>query len=307
MKITVSIVSYNSAVHLGECLKSLELLELNGHSLRILVVDNASSDKSVAVAESFDKVTVMASNKNLGFAGGHNLAIKKALADKSDWILILNPDAKVDRNLIVELLAASRLPAVGILSPKIYFWPGFEFRKNRYLKNELGKVIWYAGGKIDWDNVLVVHRGVDEVDKGQYDLISETDFATGAAMFVKAQVFDQIGLLNERYFLYFEDVEFCQRAKLAGFKVVYVPKAIVWHKWAQSTKGGSELQDYFITRNRLLFGFRHARARVKLALLKQAMIFLFKDPPKRWGVIDFLRCRFGEGSSLRFKKNRRLR
>lgn len=296
-KISIVIVSYNSAKDLPECLESVYSLQSTDYSLQTIVVDNASSDDSVRVASEFNDVSIIKNKENLGFAGGNNLGIQAALKNGAEAILVLNPDTKLDQNLISELSkVADSNPKIGILSPKIYFYPGFEFHKERYKKEELGGVIWYAGGKIDWANVLASHRGVDEVDNGQYDQIGETDFASGAAMFVKKEVFKKTGYFNEKYFLYFEDVEFCQRAKIAGFQILYVPRALVWHKWAQTTEGGSKLQDYFFTRNRLLFGLSYVPLRSKIALLRQAVSFLFNSKIKRQAVIDFFTGRWGRGT-----------
>ncbi|MEM4230386.1 MAG: glycosyltransferase, partial [Candidatus Pacearchaeota archaeon] len=174
----------------------------------------------------------------------------------------------------------------------------FEFHKKRYKKEDLGKVIWFAGGKMDWQNVIGLHIGVDEIDKGQFEKISEIDFASGACMLIKSDVFKKIGKFDERYFLYYEDSDFCQRAKKTQYKIIYNPKAILWHKNAGSTGGsGSELQDYYLTRNRLLFGMKYAPYKSKLALLKESISLLAKG--RKWqkrGVKDFYFGNFGKGS-----------
>lgn len=301
MKVAIIVLNYNTKDSLSECLSSISNLKKDRHEINVFVVDNASWDGSQEEIKNLKikikNLEFIQNNKNLGYAGGNNVGIKKALKDGADAVLILNPDTKVDGNLILELThTAKRNVNVGILAPKIYFYPGFEFHKERYQKEEGGKIIWYAGGKINWANVLASHRGVDEVDYGQYEGVEETDFATGAAMFVKSEVFEKIGFFNEDYFLYLEDLEFCVRAQKAGFKILYVPKAIVWHKWAQAAKGGSNLQDYFITRNRLLFGLKYAPTRSKVALVRQAVSFLFDGQSKRQAVFDFFTHRFGQGS-----------
>ncbi|GAG55887.1 unnamed protein product, partial [marine sediment metagenome] len=157
-------------------------------------------------------------------------------------------------------------------------------------------VIWYAGSRMDWENVLASHRGVDEVDIGRYQRMEETDFATGCCMLVKREVFEKIGLFDKKYFLYWEDNDFSQRAKKAGFKVYFAPEAVIWHKNAGSSKSGSFLHDYYLTRNRLLFAFKYASLRAKIALIKESIIKLFKG--RKWekkGIIDFYLGRFGKG------------
>ena len=155
---------------------------------------------------------------------------------------------------------------------------------------------------MDGKNVLGHHRGVDEVDQGQYNKIEKTDFASGCCMLVRREVFEKaavpVGGFDERYYLYYEDADLSERAKLASFKILYAPKAILWHKNAGSAGGsGSSLQDYYITRNRLLFGMRYALLRSKIALLRESVGLLLNGRPwQNRGVIDFYLGRFGRGS-----------
>ena len=297
-KIGIVVLNYNTKKEIEDCLESIGKLKKNDFTVFTYLVDNASSDKSFReVVLKFKDLKLTENKENLGFSGGNNVGIKQALKDNCDWVLILNPDTEVDQNLLVEFLkVANQDSSVGIVGPKIYFAKGYEFHKDRYRKDQLGKVIWYAGGKIDWANVLASHIGVDEVDHGQYDKLKEIDFVTGAAMFVRKEVFEKIGFFDEKYFLYLEDLEFCQRAKKRGIKLVFSPKALVWHKNAVSTKVGSPLQDYFITRNRLIFGFSYANLRSKFALARESLKFLFgPNQTKRDAVIDFYLHRLGRG------------
>ena len=277
MKIATVILVYGKSPHLDDCLASLKVAQSSGIDNRIIVVDN--------------------SNDNTGYSGGNNKGIRQALAGGAEAVLLLNDDTKVDKLVLTEMLEALKDKQVGMVAPKIYFYPGFEFHKDRYKPKERGKVIWYAGGLIDWDNCLGVHRGVDEVDVGQYQKKEETEFATGCAVLIKREVFETTGLYDERYFLYLEDLDLSVRVKNAGFKIIYQPKAIVWHKNAQSSGFGSGLHDYFFTRNRLLFGFEHASFKTKFALVRESIrIFLTGNNWKKKGVIDFYLRKFGKGS-----------
>ena len=115
-------------------------------------------------------------------------------------------------------------------------------------------------------------------------------------MLVKKEVFEKIGYFDEKYFLYLEDMDFCVRAEKAGFKIFFQPRAVIWHKNAKSTGGsGSSLQDYFITRNRLLFAVKYAKLRTKIAVFRQ-IASQFQDTIKRKALIDFLKFNFGRGS-----------
>ncbi len=312
-KVSIVILNWNGKEDTLQCLDSIAKLRTRAagiafgdarqnSELKTIVVDNGSTDGSVenlrTLAKFSTKFQLIENKNNLGFSEGNNMGIKAALKDYADYVVLLNNDTITDKNLIVQLIkTAENNPHAGIISPKIYFYKGFEFHKDRYKKGELGKVIWYAGGAINWDNVLASHRGVDEVDKGQYDSTTETDFATGACMFVKKEVFKKIGLLDPSYFLYWEDADFCQRAKMTGFKTLYAPSAYLWHKVAQSSAIGSELNDYYITRNRLLFGSRFAPLRSRFALLRESARLLFNGRSwQRRGVLDYYFGNFGKGS-----------
>ena len=220
------------------------------------------------------------------------------MADGADWVFLVNNDTILDKDLVVDLVKVGESDeGVGILGPKIYFAPGYEFHQERYKPEERGKVFWYAGGQIDWDNVLGSHRGVDEVDQGQYDEQVETDFVSGCAMLIKRKVLETVGLLDKRYFLYWEDVDLCQRAKKKGFGVVYVPRAKLWHANAGSSQVGGSLHDYYFSRNRMLFGMKNASLRTKAALIRES--FKLSLTGRQWqrkGIKDFYLRKFGKGS-----------
>lgn len=295
----ISIIDFNGKENTTECLNAIDSMKIENFRLNVIVIDN-SSKIEFRPNKTFRNFSlkIIRNKENLGFAGGNNVGIRYALEHGADYVLVLNNDTLVDKNLIEELLKVADDKNIGILAPKIYFAPGFEFHKNRYSKKDLGMVFWYAGGEMDWQNVIGHHKGVDEVDHGQYDDILETQFASGCCIFIKKAVFDKVGLFDNKYFLYYEDADFSERVKKADFKIVYVPKAALWHKNAGSAGGsGSKLQDYYITRNRLLFGARYAPLRAKLALIKESFLILFKGRYwQRRGVLDFYLNRFGKGS-----------
>lgn len=300
MKIGIVLVNYNQNKITRECVDSLSKVDRSNNELEIFIVDNNSRENFEIKKEDYKNINVklIKNNENLGFAQGSNIGIKEALNNGNDYVLILNNDTTQDAKFLLNLTSAMKNSSVGIVSPKIYFSKGREFHKDRYRKSDLGKVIWYAGGILDWNNVLASHRGVDEVDNGQFDKVSNTDFATGCAMLVKREVFDKIGLFDERYFLYLEDLDFSQRVRVAGLEIVFEPRSFIWHYNAASTGGsGSDVQDYFITRNRLLFAMKYASLRTKLALLRESIKLLISG--RKWqrvGIRDFYLRRFGKGS-----------
>ena len=145
---------------------------------------------------------------------------------------------------------------------------------------------------MDWANMYASHRGVDAVDRGQYDKTEETAFVTGCSMIIRREVVEKIGMLDDNYYLYLEDLDYCLRAKKAGYKLLYEPSSVVWHVNAgSSARPGNPLHEYYFTRNRLLLGFRYAPLRTRFALLREA--FRFTSPVRRKAVRDWVLGRFG--------------
>ena len=300
-KVSVSIIDFNGRENTLDCLDSIKIINKKGFEVSIVLVDNFPSKTLVIPQKYFEALDLklIKTKENLGFTGGHNAGIKYALSKNADYVLVLNNDVVVAPNLISQLLGVlDKNDNYAIASPKIYFAKGFEYHKERYNKLETGRVLWYAGGQMDWANVIAKHRGVDEVDKGQYQKTEETDFATGACLLVKKEVLERVGFFDDKYFLYYEDSDFSQRIRKAGYKIIYVPDAVVWHRNAASAGGsGSSLQDYYISRNRLLFGLRYASLRSKAALVKESIRLLIMG--RKWqkkGIRDFYLRKFGKGN-----------
>ena len=209
--VVISLLNFNGKKNTLECLGSLKNIKRDNFRLTIMVVDNASTDGSVESIKHYvssskhDGIKVIENKENLGFSGGHNVTIEYMFEGGADYVLILNNDTYVQENFLEELLKVGEQDnAIGILIPKIYFAPGFEFHKDRYSKEEKGKVLWYAGGEMDWANVIGRNRGVDLVDKGQFDETEETQLATGCCMLIKKEVIDMVGMLDNKYFLYYD-------------------------------------------------------------------------------------------------------
>ncbi|MBU1129875.1 glycosyltransferase family 2 protein [Patescibacteria group bacterium] len=307
--IAIIVLNWNQPTLTIQTIKSLLKIKHFSFNYKIFLVDNASTDNSVSVIASEARQSrwnqtvnfeILQTPSNLGFAGGNNFGIKQALKENFDYILIINNDCVVDPNFLQILLkSAQKNPKLAILCPKTYFAKGYEFYKDRYKKNELGKVIWSAGGHMDWNNILGSNIGADQVDKGQFNKITtDIDFISGCCMFVKSKLFKEIGLFDKKYFMYLEDVDFCQKAKKAGYKLAYIPNSKIWHLSAQSSSTGGNLHHYFISRNRLLFAMRYASLRTKLAIIRQSIekLFTSKYTWEKRGIIDFYLHRFNKGS-----------
>ncbi|MBI2019742.1 glycosyltransferase family 2 protein [Candidatus Daviesbacteria bacterium] len=296
-KTAIITLNYNGKDDTIEFLESLKLLKKNGTELRVIVVDNASGDGSVsAIKDKFPDVDILQTGANLGFSGGLNKGIEYAKIWGADYFLLINNDCLIkDENLITELVSAlEKDPKIGLVSPKIYFAKGFEYKKD-YKKEDLGKVIWYGGGKFDWGNIGNIHKGIDQVDEGQFDQEEESEIFSGACVLVKREVLEELSPsnggvegLDERYFLYFEDSDLAVRVKQAGFKIYYNGQVSLYHKVSRSTGIGSQVTDYYHTRNRLIFGMQYGKFRTKFALLREAVkLFIFGRPAQRRGILDF--------------------
>ena len=223
-RVGIIVLNWNGLEDTRACLQSL--LGLNGPHPRIYVVDNGSSDGSAdaLTREYGERIILIANSQNLLYAGGNNVGMERALKDGCTHVLLLNNDTVVDPAMLGELMKASAEWGDAILCPKIYYARDAER-------------LWYAGGTFTIKRARAAHRGIREVDTGQYDRIEETDWATGCALFAPRRVFETVGLLDESFQLYSEDLDYCLRAKEAGFKVVYVPTAKLWHKVSAAIGG----------------------------------------------------------------------
>jgi GT2 family glycosyltransferase len=220
----VIVLNWNGLADTLECIHSL-LPQVNSGRL-LYVVDNGSTDQSVLELRRLfaDRIVLLANPRNLLYAGGNNVGILRALADGCSHLLLLNNDTTVAEDFLTELERAANDLGDVILCPKIYY------------ANPADQ-LWYAGGEMRLRRARIWHRGIRETDHGQYNRREATGWATGCALFGSAQVFKTVGLLDTDFPLYMEDVDYCLRAKQAGFPIYYVPAARVWHKISASVGG----------------------------------------------------------------------
>lgn len=299
--VSVIILNYHGLENTIACVKSLQVAQ-NSADLKIVVVnvddDSVERSKSTKVLhDQFPKIDVL-ERKNLGFSGGNNEGAIYALHHYNpDYLLFLNNDTRVDPSAIRELVsfAQHHNGELAAYAPKIYFESGYEFHKHAYESSEHGNVFWYAGGLVDRKNVYAWHRGVDEVDLGQFDRVQETGFVTGCCMLVSRRTYRKVGGWNTKYFLYLEDLDYSERIRRRKGKLWYVPQAKIWHKNAGSTGGsGSQQHMYYQTRNRLYFGLKYAGMRTKVALVKEVFTKLKHGThSEKIGLIDALFCKMG--------------
>lgn len=262
---------------LMECLTSLGVITYSNYS--VTVVNNGPEDLGGINGYLKQKVRVLNSPSNAGFACGNNLGIREALQGQLDYILLLNDDTVVPSDFLDILVdAAETLADIGMVGPRIYY---FGTQK-----------IWFSGGKLDERAGLMSCPHADETDGSRNDAVpEETDYLTGCALLVKRAVIEKIGLLDERFFLYWEDVDWGLRAKESGFKNLVIPSARVWHKVSSSSGGmDSLIRVYHRTRSHLLLAKLHAPK-----ALPKLHIQFFRD-------IAWLLLKSNDGN--RFKKAR---
>jgi len=246
-KVSIIILNWNGLDDTIECLDSLKKIAYPDYD--VVVVDNGSKGNDIeALKMRFgDYIKIIENDRNYGFAEGNNIGIRYALDNLDpDYILLLNNDTIVDPEFLTELVnAAESDPLIGIVAPKIYWY-------------DEPNTVQSAGGTINWWTGALSLIGVGEVDKGQFDHVKDVDWVIGGGLLMKRQVLERIGLLYRPYFAYFEEADWCTQCKKAGYRVVYVPKAKVWHKTARATGRVSGLRLYYMTRNRFLFMKRNA-------------------------------------------------
>ena len=234
-KLSIITINYNGLKDTCELIDSIPF----NNDMEVIVVDNASiQDEASIIAERYPQVKVIRSTQNLGFAGGNNLGIKEA---KGKYILLINNDTyfkEFNIDSLIERLESS--DKIGIICPKLRFAWG-------------NNSIQYAGytplSPITVRNQAI---GFGEEDRGQYDTAHPTPYAHGAAMLIKRKAIDEVGLMPECFFLYYEELDWSMMFARNGYEIWYEPACTVFHKESQTTGQNSPLRTYYITRNRLL-------------------------------------------------------
>ena len=245
MEPLISIISVNYNQSELTCLMIDSLKKCSYKNLEIIVVDNASpSDNPHLIKERYPDVRLIVSPSNLGFAGGNNLGVEAA---RGKYILFLNNDTEVDPGFLEPMVSVlENDPTIGMASPKIIYY-------------NTGNIIQYAGA-VAINTITGRGRkiGHGEKDIGQHDQSRVTDLAHGAALMVPMEVIRKVGLMPDIFFLYYEEHDWCEMVKRAGYKVMYVAEATVYHKESMSVGKNSPLKSYYMARNRLMFTRRNS-------------------------------------------------
>lgn len=216
----------------------------------VVVVDNGSLDGSREIVRTaFPRVTLIENGRNLGFGGGNNVGIEFALKQGAAWVFLLNDDVKVEPGLLSELMGVALSDArIGMLSPKIYYYS----QPTKF---------WYAGGTVNYFTGVVSHRGLRQEDRGQYGLVEDTEYITGCAMLMRRELLEKVGMFDPEYFpIYSEDADLSVRSQRAGWRLVYVGQAKMWHKVSASSGGGmTAFKTQLKVEHNFIFFRRYAR------------------------------------------------
>lgn len=262
-EVSIITVNYNGFADTCELIESLRKYETYPYEL--IVVDNGSTkDESILIKQLYPDIKTIRSDENLGFAGGNNLGIEYA---STGFCLFLNNDVIIDRPFLkpmIQLLASRE--TIGVVSPKIKF-------------TAIGHPIQFAGytslSGITLRNKLI---GFMEEDRGQYEKSAPTPYAHGAAMMVRREVIEKAGRMPELFFLYYEELDWCEQITRCGYEIWYEPQSLVYHKESASTGQNSPLRTFYLTRNRLLYARRNRKGVERyLSLLYQSGVVFPRD------------------------------
>jgi GT2 family glycosyltransferase len=289
------ILNTNRRVDTLACLASLARSTYQHHHM--IVLDNASTDGSVeAIRDQFPGVEIIHLTRNLGYAGNNNVGIQAALERDADWVFVLNEDTILDPECLSHLVSVGESDArIGIVGPMVYHY-------------DEPTIIQSAGGRLGryWE---AQHIAQNEPDTQQFTDPHAVSWISGCAILVRRAVIEQVGMLDERFFYYWEETEWCLRAAKSSWRILHVPRARIWHKGVQRNYHPKPSVAYYATRNRLLVLLKHhAPLRIRIMVWGQiARTLMSMTIRPKWraarihrdamlrGAIDFLHHRWGAG------------
>ena len=251
-KVSIIILNWNGKKDTIECIESLK--KITYPKYEIILVDNGSTDGSVKCFKKlYSEIEIIENKENLGFAEGNNVATRRVVEIGIDYVLLLNNDTVVDPDFLTESVKVlENDTSIGIAGPTVYYY------------NEKGR-IQSAGGKICWYKGQTPHY--TNKNNIKYNEIRDVDYIMGCALLARSELFKKIGYLNKDYFAYWEETDWCVRAKKAGYRIVHVPTAKIWHKGGSTTQKTSGFYEYQMTRNMFWFMKTHAAPKQYLSFL----------------------------------------
>ena len=277
---SIIILNRNGKHHLNDCFSSLRKLNYPKKRYEAIMVDNASSDGSIEyVKKNFKEVKIVANKVGLGFAAGNNEGVKRA---RGEYIILLNNDTKVQKNWLIELVKVAQSDkTIGLCTSKLLLF------SKRDTVNYAGGFIHYLG--FSWP------IGLFEKDGKKFDELKETTQASGGSLLIKRNLIKRIGMLDGDFFLYVEDTDYSWRARLNGFKIFYVPKSMVYHKYgATISRENKGEKIYFLERNRIVMLLKDYSLKTLLVLVPMLILFelaliVFLPMPKLRGYVSIFR------------------
>ena len=286
--VAIIIVNYNGTEDTIECIKSLKKIDYTNY--KIFVIENGSSQTPTndQVAYFKDQTIYIESKENLGFSGGNNIGIRKAMDDGFDYVLLLNNDTTVKPNFLNVLTDAAQKKAdAGIIGGKIAF----------YNKQDR---LWYGGGHLNEKYGGGSHERWNELNPIDTGEIREVSFITGCLMLIPTKVLKKVGLLSEEYFLYAEDTDFCYKVIKAGYKLWFCENTLIYHKVSASTGATSAITQYYMVRNVLYLtkkyraDYHKVNARFTYQIAKDIIRGRKQFAPVRCAFMDYLKGNMGK-------------
>lgn len=287
--VAIILVNYNGSSDTIDCIKSLSLLREVEYE--IVVVDNCSTDDSVDKLKQYQKeysFTLLQTEQNNGFSYGNNIGIK--YAKNADFYLLINNDTVVTPDFLKKLIAEfQKNPKCGVTTPKILYYS----QPNK---------IWYAGGSFNQRTARSEHYHYNQNNNINDKHPHKVTFASGCCLCISRNTIKKIGLLNEDFFLYEEDTEFCCRVTEAELEIVYIPDSVIYHKVSASTGEGSPMSQYYTVRNKYslirmhfegrnkIFAYLYCTAQFIYRCIKKKQAFIYY----RLGVKAFMRKETGK-------------
>jgi GT2 family glycosyltransferase len=261
--ISIISINYNAPDVTADMIKSLN--EITYPNIEIIIVDNASTKGDVdQLKKDFPHIRLFKSDVNLGFAGGNNLGIREA---RGEYIFLLNNDTEVTPGVMEPLIKKFEdHPETGAVSPRIYY-------------HHTPDMLQFAGiSDINKYTTRSTGWGFRKIDDGTFNQDRESSFAHGAAMMVPRKVIEKVGLMCEEFFLYYEEMDWGQRIRNAGYKIFYVNNSVIYHKESIATGKGSPLKVYYMNRARIIYMRRNVKGfSLFIAFLYQNLIAIPKN------------------------------
>jgi len=296
--ITIVVINYNRAQDTIECIQSIN--DIDYPNFIILLIDNCSTDNSVDILrKQLKDVEIIKTEKNLGYTGGVNYGLKIAQEKQSDYILLINNDTLVEKTFLTEMVSAMENDQKAAVAC------------GTILCEQNRKEIWYAGGKIVKWRGLAIHKGKKSIlNYENSNRPVYTTFVTGCMMLIRTKYLQEIGLEDERFFMYLDDIEMSARIQRKGFKLLYVPASVIYHKVLDKDK--SPFMLYYSVRNRLLLISLMLSSSMKLianiyflsVITLKMIIWKFNNPvffkASKYGLEDYFRKNFFKGRGFEF-------